>query len=97
MVDERDAKKKDRRKGLKEKIKQRETKERNESSPVREEVKEETVPVTRAQPKGGPQRLGGAPTASDGIAGLTPEMRARIERERRARAVEARLKALGGH
>ena len=42
--------------------------------------------------KTGPQKLGGAPTATQGLAGLTPEMRAKIERERRARAAEARMK-----
>ncbi|EJU03628.1 hypothetical protein DACRYDRAFT_99219 [Dacryopinax primogenitus] len=42
----------------------------------------------------GPNKLGGASAngPKDGLAGLTPEMRARIERERRARAAEARLR-----
>ncbi|KZT51933.1 hypothetical protein CALCODRAFT_521041 [Calocera cornea HHB12733] len=41
----------------------------------------------------GPQKLGGGNVPKgDGLAGLTPEMRARIERERRARAAEARLR-----
>lgn len=51
------------------------------------------------KPKTGPQRLGGSGSNAapevQSIAGLTPEMRARIERERRARAAEARLKGLG--
>lgn len=52
------------------------------------------------KPKTGPQRLGGsgsnAATEMQSVTGLTPEMRARIERERRARAAEERMKALGG-
>jgi hypothetical protein len=42
----------------------------------------------------GPQRLGGQGTAVDlgqSLQGLTAEMRTRIERERRARAAEARM------
>lgn len=38
------------------------------------------------------QRVGGSAGDSQAVAGLTPEMRARIERERRARAAEARLR-----
>lgn len=51
------------------------------------------------RPKTGPQRLGGsgsnAANEIQSVTGLTPEMRARIERERRARAAEARMKGLG--
>ena len=54
----------------------------------------------QANKKTGPQKLGG-PGAGGGASKATldampPEMRARIERERRARAAEARLRNLGG-
>ncbi|KAL5492349.1 hypothetical protein ACEPAI_3796 [Sanghuangporus weigelae] len=90
---ERDNKKKERRKGLKDKIRDREARERE-----REQEKVDEPPLAPAPApmngniRTGPQKLGGAPTATQGLAGLTPEMRARIERERRARAAEARLK-----
>ncbi|THH12064.1 hypothetical protein EW145_g250 [Phellinidium pouzarii] len=91
---ERDSKKKERRKGLKDKICEREAKEREES---RNDTPEThiPVPVKTSSGKPGSQKLGGGLAASEGLAGLTPEMRGRIERERRARAAEARLKALG--
>lgn len=44
--------------------------------------------------RSGPQKLGRQGNVESGIAGLTPEMRARVERERRARAAEARLSGL---
>ncbi|EJD07510.1 uncharacterized protein FOMMEDRAFT_100792 [Fomitiporia mediterranea MF3/22] len=93
MEAERDNKKKERRKGLKDKIREREAREA-----VKEVPAEPAVAVSAPSPmdgpaKAGPQKLGGgAPNASQGLAGLTPEMRARIERERRARAAEARMK-----
>ncbi|KAJ7050526.1 cytoplasmic protein [Mycena amicta] len=91
MEDERDDKKKARRKGLKDKLKEREAKAKPAVEPE--------PPVVIEEPKRprnitGPQRLGGASGASEGIAGLTPEMRAKVERERRARAAEVRLQAL---
>lgn len=88
---EQDKKRADRRKGLKEKAKEREAKRaaEQEALPVQEIVPE---PVTPATAKKGPQKLGGGVPGSDtGLTGLTPEMRARIERERRARAAEARM------
>ncbi|KAI5122477.1 hypothetical protein M0805_001389 [Coniferiporia weirii] len=99
MEAERDSKKKERRKGLKDKIREREARERerSEQEPVKAPPEEPIVPLAAVKSgKAGPQKLGGAPTASQGIAGLTPEMRARIERERRARAAEARLKPPNG-
>jgi hypothetical protein len=39
----------------------------------------------------GPQKLGGRPGGEGSLAGLSPEMRMQIERERRARAAEARF------
>ncbi|THU91511.1 hypothetical protein K435DRAFT_780677 [Dendrothele bispora CBS 962.96] len=89
--DERDEKKKARRKGLKDKVKEREAKEKEKASQfVEEPPVSATLPVSK--PSSGPQKLGGGSGDSGGLAGLTPEMRAKIERERRARAAEARLK-----
>ncbi|KAF8884967.1 hypothetical protein BD779DRAFT_1534724 [Infundibulicybe gibba] len=85
MEDEREEKKKIRRKGLKDKVKERQAKLK--------EKEPEPEPIPPPQPV---QKTGGGSGATDGVAGLTPEMRAKVERERRARAAEARLKALGG-
>jgi len=98
MEEEREEKKKVRRKGLKDKIKERESREKEHASQV-EEVPE--APVLEAprpsEPNiSGPRRLGGSSGSADAVAGLTPEMRAKVERERRARAAEARLKMLSG-
>ncbi|KAJ7493452.1 hypothetical protein B0H11DRAFT_1858895 [Mycena galericulata] len=87
MEDEREEKKKVRRKGLKDRVKEREGK-------VKPTPEHEPAPVVQEQKvrdPTGPRKLGGASGAAEGIAGLTPEMRARVERERRARAAEARL------
>ncbi len=86
---EQERKKADRRKGLREKAKEREAK-RAAENPVPEAVPEVAPQVAVGK---GPQRLGGgkAGGAEGGLVGLTPEMRAKIERERRARAAEARL------
>jgi hypothetical protein len=88
MEAEQDQKKKVRRKGLKEKMKEREEKEKEA---VEEDPEPAPAPVLRAAPSGGPQKLGGNKVIG-GSEGLTPEMRMKIERERRARAIEARLK-----
>jgi len=90
--EERDDKKKQRKKGLREKMREREARERE-----REKASEVVVPVQEApkvqkESPSGAQKLGGSSGSTDGIAGLTPEMRAKVERERRARAAEARLK-----
>ncbi|KAI0077718.1 hypothetical protein K474DRAFT_1642714 [Panus rudis PR-1116 ss-1] len=96
MEEGREEKKKVRRKGLKERIKEREEKEKE-----REKEKESTpsppplVQKKKEENVGGPRKLGGSSGASEGVAGLTPEMRAKIERERRARAAETRLASLG--
>ena len=92
---ERDNRKKERRKGLKDKIRGREARERERETDKEKDDEAPPAPAStrvNGSIKTGPQKLGGAPTASQGLAGLTPEMRARIERERRARAAEARLK-----
>jgi len=85
MEEEQDQKKKVRRKGLKEKMKER------EKAPVEEDPEPAPAPVLKAGPSAGPQKLGGNKVIG-GTEGLTPEMRMKIERERRARAIEARLK-----
>ncbi len=68
--EERDSKKRERRKGLKDKIKSRESRTK-EPSPLREEV------VFASPPPGssttGPQKLGGAPGSNEGLVGLTPK------------------------
>ena len=94
MEEDREEKKKVRRKGLKDKIKERESREKERA----EEVVD--VPVLEAptlpEPETGPRKLGGSSGSADAVAGLTPEMRAKVERERRARAAEARLRMLSG-
>jgi hypothetical protein len=94
MEEEREEKKKVRRKGLKDKIKEREIKEkvhRSEGDVDADADVPGTEPPTHPEPNSAPRRLGGSAGSADGIAGLTPEMRAKVERERRARAAEARL------
>ncbi|KDR67970.1 hypothetical protein GALMADRAFT_129807 [Galerina marginata CBS 339.88] len=96
MEEGQEEKKKVRRKGLKDRVKEREArdkeKDRPQTPPVEVKVAVRDVPPSDSMSR----RLGGASGAADGIAGLTPEMRAKVERERRARAAEARLKGLGG-
>ncbi|TFK39410.1 hypothetical protein BDQ12DRAFT_681737 [Crucibulum laeve] len=95
MEDERDEKKKVRRKGLKDRIKEREAREREKEKEKPVVVPEPPKPApAKEQSSSGPRKLGGATGAVEGVAGLTPEMRAKVERERRARAAEARMKAL---
>ncbi|KAL4063165.1 hypothetical protein V8B97DRAFT_1955867 [Scleroderma yunnanense] len=96
--EERDDKRKQRRKGLKEKMREREASEKQREKKATEESQAmipEPVKV-RQEPRNGPQRLGGSSGASSGVAGLSDEMRVKVERERRARAAEARLALLGG-
>ncbi|OBZ73505.1 Protein VMS1 [Grifola frondosa] len=99
MEEGREEKKKARRKGLKDRVREREAKEKEKDSRVPSPVVEEVKPSRaekQAEAPTGPRRLGGSVGATESVAGLTPEMRAKVERERRARAAEARLKALGG-
>jgi len=58
-----------------------------------EEEQRRKKALADAPSRGGPQKLGGANANvnNTGMAGLTEEQRMRIERERRARAAEARL------
>lgn len=89
---EQDKKRADRRKGLKEKAKEREAKRAESAPKVVEEVPTPSPILSAvAQVRSGPQKLGGGTPGQQQMAGLTPEMRQRIERERRARAAEARL------
>ncbi|KAJ7743108.1 hypothetical protein B0H16DRAFT_1423054 [Mycena metata] len=90
MEEERDEKKKVWRKGLKDRVKEREGK----AKPAPEPEPKPVLPEPKVHNPTGPRKLGGASGATEGIAGLTPEMRAKVERERRARAAEARLTAL---
>jgi Bacteroidetes VLRF1 release factor len=95
MEDEQEQKKKVRRKGLKDKLKERAGKEKEEEHAIPPEV----TPAPTKKPSTANShlhRLGGAGVSGEGVAGLSAEMRARVEREQRARAAEARLKMLGG-
>ena len=94
----RDERKKVRRKGLKDKIKEREARQPTpEPEPEPEpEVETKKMVGTFQEEKVGPRKLGGMAGDNSAILGLTPEMRAKLERERRARAAEARMKALSG-
>jgi hypothetical protein len=103
MEEERDEKKKAKRKGLKDRVREREAKEKEKEkekalpTPVASPPPVEAKPIKKQQQENdsGPRKLGGSGTANpEGVAGLTPEMRARIERERRARAAEARMKKM---
>jgi hypothetical protein len=90
--EEREEKKKVRRKGLKDRVKEREAKAK--PAPEPEPQPKPVQQNQKVRDPTGPRKLGGASGAAEGIAGLTPEMRAKVERERRARAAEARLNAL---
>ena len=98
MEEGREEKKKARRKGLKDKVKEREAreKEREVASPSPPPAEEPKPRKAKEEPAYGPRKLGGTSGTAESVAGLTPEMRAKIERERRARAAEARMKALQG-
>lgn len=87
---EQEMKKAERRKGLRVKMKEREkVRSEVEVDEPEPEVKHAQVPVG---PTSGPQKLGGRLGGEGGLSGLSAEMRQQIERERRARAAEARLR-----
>ncbi|ELU43624.1 cytoplasmic protein [Rhizoctonia solani AG-1 IA] len=100
MEAERDKKKNARRTNLRDKLRERE-KAREEQARAEElaakdaEARERELAAQAklSTPTTGPQKLGGSggTSGANSMAGLTPEMRAKIERERRARAAEARL------
>jgi hypothetical protein len=87
----------ERRKGLKDKMKARRAAAPSpppEPEPAAEPPVGAVTAALQATALKGPQRLGGQGTAVDlgqSLQGLTAEMRTRIERERRARAAEARM------
>lgn len=97
---EQGAKKAERRRGLRDKMREKEKARAEAVAEEEEREKAEAAAQVAAQPKGafgglglpssGPQKLGGR-GAEGGLAGLSPEMRMQIERERRARAAEARF------
>jgi hypothetical protein len=93
-----DEKKKQRKKGLKEKMREREAREREREGqqPGIDGEQVEVKSESRSQDPMAPRKLGGSSGAVDGVVGLTVELRAKVERERRARAAEARLKNLTG-
>jgi len=94
MEEGREEKKKVRRKGLKDRVKEREAreKEKEKERPKTPPVPVEAIVAVKEVSNTTSRRLGGVAGAGDGVAGLTPEMKARVEREQRARAAEARLK-----
>lgn len=90
MEEEQDRKKEEKRKGLREKMKARAT--TKEKTPVGAKEMPVVAMKDEESERKGPQRIGGGVGESGGsLAGLTPDVRARIERERRARAAEARM------
>ncbi|KAG2070226.1 hypothetical protein BDR04DRAFT_1100455 [Suillus decipiens] len=93
-----DEKKKQRKKGLKEKMREREVREREREGkqPDIGDEQVETKSEPRSQDPTAPRKLGGSSGAADSVMGLTVELRAKVERERRARAAEARLRFLTG-
>jgi hypothetical protein len=81
---------------LKDKIKEREARQPASPEPEPEPEVETKMVGAFQEEKTGPRKLGGATGDNSAVLGLTPEMRAKLERERRARAAEARMKALSG-
>lgn len=95
--EQRGEKVKARRKGLKDKIKEREARQPTTPEPEPEpEVETKNMVGAFHENQTGPRKLGGTGSDNSAVLGLTPEMRAKLERERRARAAEARMKALSG-
>lgn len=100
MEEKQDNKKNERRKGLRDKMRERE-RARIESEPQVEdqEIEEEKEQVDVKQVNGTgngnlmKQKLGGRDV--NGLGGMSEEMRMKVERERRARAAEERFKRLG--
>ncbi|WWC96949.1 hypothetical protein V866_003825 [Kwoniella sp. B9012] len=105
LEQEQNTKKNERRKGLKEKLKEREKQraaeaeieEAREKEVELQEQKEEAMRAVAMSLNGntganntGPQKLGGR-VGGEGLGGMSQEMRMQIERERRARAAEARF------
>jgi hypothetical protein len=91
MEGKRDEKKRQRRGVLKDKMRERMAQEKTTV-----EIADPPQEVRFEEPTSGPRKLGGRSGTQGDVNGLTPEMKVRVERERRARAAEARLKSLGG-
>lgn len=93
-MEAKERKKEESRRRMREKAREREA----ANAPVEEPEHPAPLQATTKSkgPSDGPQKLGGQGGSQEAVAGLTPEMRARVERERRARAAEARLKGLQG-
>lgn len=88
------SKARNRRAALRERAREREAKAAAKPAPEpAPEPVPEPAPAPAPKPTRGPQKLGGGgPAGAD--AGLSDEMRMRVEREKRARAAEARMQAL---
>lgn len=95
---EQGAKKAERRRGLRDKLRERD-RARTEADAEKEAAEAAAAAAAPKPqfaniglpPSSGPQKLGGRTGAETGLAGLSAEMRMKIERERRARAAEARF------
>jgi hypothetical protein len=95
-----DERKAERRRGLREKMKEREKAKTEAEAQAQGQEMEQEKETGSAQggfaqlglptSSSGPQKLGGRGT--EGLAGMSGDMRMKIERERRARAAEARFK-----
>jgi hypothetical protein len=99
-----DEKKAERRKGLREKMKEREKARAEADAAAEEDEARQKAAEEEARKRqggagfgqlglpqsSGPQKLGGR--GAEGLAGMSAEMRMQIERERRARAAEARFR-----
>ncbi|PWN45011.1 hypothetical protein IE81DRAFT_320608 [Ceraceosorus guamensis] len=99
LTEETKAKQTDRRALLREKAKAREAQAIEEAAAAHQIPVSAPAEVKDKESHKSRNRLGGAPPAAlqaklDDTAGLTPEMRAKIEREKRARAAEARFAKL---
>ncbi|KAL1406377.1 hypothetical protein Q8F55_008076 [Vanrija albida] len=90
---EQGAKKAERRRGLRDKMREKEKARAEEAAASEPEPAPAAAPSSFASlgVPSGPQKLGGRTGAEGSLAGLSPEMRMQIERERRARAAEARF------
>ncbi|TXT12890.1 hypothetical protein VHUM_01291 [Vanrija humicola] len=90
---EQGAKKAERRRGMRDKMREREKARAEEAAAAPEPAPAPAAPSAFASlgVPTGPQKLGGRTGAEGSLAGLSPEMRMQIERERRARAAEARF------
>jgi hypothetical protein len=94
MDEDQEEKKKVRRKLLKEKARERESRDKDKKPSSNVQVIELADQGKKPIEEPGPRKLGESGGRAASVAGLTPEMKARVEREQRARAAEARIKLL---